>query len=354
MFIYILIAIFVGLFSMVEIFNLASKEANNKIHKLFFAFFTIFSIIFVGFRECGFDYDSYANLFEDFMMPGWKENADINKIEYGYAFINHLLGNYNLVLFTMALVTIVIQFVFIYKYSPYPFLTIFLLLGVMLYPSIMGQYRQALAIGIVLWTFVDRKNKIKFLMLIFIASLFHATALICLLVYVLPEKYFKSRYYFIALLIGLIMNFGLKSYVLSISTLLPALMSDKIDIYSSAEDFVLGLNMAMIVRLVVIILFLVNKKKVESHPNGALFFNIYFLSVFIYLALGALPQIALRGGVYFYFMEFILVSILIYQSKAFMRYVYLLFFIALSIWRQVGFFVEWTDDYIPYVNLLFS
>jgi hypothetical protein len=352
--VYLVIAIVVGLFSLVEIFNLIGKDANKKIHKLFFALFTLFAIFFVGFRACGFDYDSYANLFEDFQMPGWRENADINMIEYGYAYLNHLLGNYYLVLITMALFTITLQFTFIYKYSPYPFLTVFLILGVMLYPSIMGQYRQALAIGIVLWAFVDRKNKVRFLILIFLASIFHATAIICLVVYFVPDKYFKSLIYFLILGVGFVLNFGLKAFVISIAALLPALMSEKVDIYSSTEDYVLGLNMAMIVRILIIIIFLVNKKKIESYPNNALYFNIYFLSVFIYLAFGALPQIALRGGVYFFYLEFLLVAILVYQSKAFMRYVYLLFFMALSIWRQIGFFVEWSDDYIPYVNILFS
>lgn len=354
MYIYIIIALIVGILTSVELSGLTGKEANQKIHKLLFALFTIFAIIFVGFRECGFDYDSYMNLFEDFMMPGWKENAQINNIELGYAFINYLLGDYYLVLVVMAFVTITLQFVFIYKYSPYPFLTLFLMLGVMLYPSLMGQYRQALAIAIVLWAFVDRKNKLKFLSLILIASMFHATSLIGLLVYFIPDKFFKTKYYFILLGIGLFLNFILEPFVLSIAPFLPALMSDKIEIYSSAEDFILGLNIAMLLRIIIMLIFIFNKDKILENKSGALYFNIYFLSLFIYLALGAIPQIALRGGIYFYYFEFVLASMLIYRMKGFFRYVWLFFFISLSIWRQVSFFIEWTDDYVPYSNILFN
>lgn len=354
MYIYIIIAVVVAILMSIESLGHVGKEANHKIHKLSFAVFTIFAILFVGFRECGFDYNSYMNLFDDFVTPDWKENAQVYNIEIGYAFINYVLGNYYLVLVSMALVTITLQFVFIYKYSPYPFFTLFLMLGVMLYPSLMGQYRQALAIAIVLWAFVDRKNTFKFLALILISSLFHATALIALVVYFIPNKFFKTRYYFILLGIGVLLNYVLEPIILAFALNLPTLMSDKIEIYSNTEDFILGLNFAMLLRIFIMTIFLLNKDKLLQEKLGALFFNIYFLSMFIYLALGSIPQIALRGGIYFYYFEFILAATLIYKTDGIFRYVWLAFFIALSMWRQLSFFIEWADDYIPYRNILFN
>lgn len=352
--IYIIIAIIVALFSVIEVSNYLSKDTNNKTHVLLFCIFSLFLIIFVGFRECGFDYDSYEFLYEDFAMPGWIENAEYNNIEYGYAFLNHFLGNYRLVLVVMAIITISLHFTFIYKYSPLPFLSVLFLLGVILYPSIMGQYRQSLAIGIVLWAFVDRKNKLKFFSIIFLASLFHASSLICLLVYFLPDKLFKVKTYITALIVALILNFSIKSYVLSLSSLLPTLMSEKVDIYSSTEDYVLGLNLAMLLRIIIFFIFIWYKDMFTTRTNGSLYINIYFLSLLIYLALGSLPQIAGRGGIYFYYFEFILMSILIYNFRGFKRYLFFILFMALSVWRQISFFVEWSGDYIPYYNVLFK
>lgn len=351
--IYIIISIVIGLFALIEIYSFLNKDDNHSIHSLMFALTTVLAIIFVGFRECGFDYDSYYDIFQDLNTPGWKENADIMLIEFGYAWINHILGNFRLVFVFMAFVTILLQFTFIYKYSPYPFLSLFLLLGAMFYPSLMGQYRQAFAIALVLWAFADRNNKVRFFFMLAIAVFFHASSLLALIVLFLPERILKTKIYIVLLVIGLVLNFTIKSYVVSFSTLLPELMSEKVDIYTTVEDFSIGLNITMLLRIFIFLTFIHYKDKITEHPNGSLFINIYFVSLMFYLALGALPQLGGRGSVYFYYLEFILVPMLISNLRGIARPVWLLLFLALSVWRQIDFFSEWADDYIPYYNALF-
>lgn len=351
--IYIIIPTVICLLALIEVYSHINKNDSYKIHSMIFGLITVLAIIFIGFRECGFDYDPYYSIFQDMNNPGWKDNAEILMIDYGYAFLNYILGDFRLVLVFMALITISLQFIFIYKYSPYPFLSLFLLLGAMFYPSLMGQYRQAFAIALVIWAFSDRKNKIKFFSILTVAALFHASSLLALIVLFLPEKMLKTRTYIIFLAIGLIMNLTLKSYIVSFSSLLPALMNDKIDIYSTSEDYSIGLNLAMVLRIVIFFIFIYYKDKIIAYPKGSLYINIYFVSLMIYLSLGSLPQLGGRGSIYFYFLEFILVPMLISNVKGVVRPLLLLFFMALSIWRQIDFFSEWAEDYIPYYNALF-
>lgn len=352
--IYIVIGIIIGTFALIETFSKFKYQNTNLVNYLLYLIITICAVVFVGFRECGFDYESYNALFDSFSSDEWILNAILYRVEFGFAFLNHILWDYRSVLVAMALFTIGLQFKFIYKYSPLPFVSLFILLAVIFYPMMMGQIRQALAMSIVLWAMVNRDRKFLFLSLIVLASFFHATAIIGLFVLFLPDKLFSTKTYFIALSIALVSNFTMKSVFISASNLLPAIMSEKVDIYSSSEDFVLGLNLAMLLRVFIFIVFIILKDKFVSFPKGSYFVNVYFLSLLIYLGIGSLPQIAVRGSLYFYCLEPILISMLIFNSNNKFKTIWLILFVGINIYRQFGFFSEWTEDYIPYQNTLFN
>lgn len=352
--VYIAIGLIFGVLALIETFFKDENQITITIHSLLFLFATIWSILFVGLRECGFDFESYYRLFIEFSNSSWKENAKYYNIEVGYAFFNYIISDYRLLLILMAIITISLHFRFIYKHSPLPFLSIFLLLGAVFYPSFMGQYRQALAMGLVLWAYVNKSNKFKYTSIILFASLFHISSLIALIVFFIPDRLFKIRTYIILLGFAFLLNFTLKTYFLSFLSLLPTLMNEKLDFYSNSEDFILGLNLAMLLRIIIFAIFVFYKEKIISYTNGSLFINIYFVSLLIYLGFGAIPQIAERGSMYFYYIEFILVPMLLYKSNYLIRFLLLLFFMGISISRQVSFFFEWKDDFIPYKNVINS
>lgn len=352
--IYGFIGVSIGLFAFNEVMISNRSPRKSSISLLLYVLISFCAIIFVGFRECGFDYQNYYRYFIDLSSASWKANADYLNVEYGYAYLNYILGDYKLVLVVMAVATIALQFKFIYKYSPFPFFSLFLFLGVMLYPIIMGQFRQALAIGLILWAFTNKENKLLFLIIILLAATFHASALIALFALFIPNKVFKTTVYLLLLLIALGMNFIMESYMLSMAKVLPALIGSKIETYSTIEDYVLGLNTAMLLRIIIFLIFIFYKDKLNRESKEYYFLNLYFVSLFIYLALGAIPQIAGRGSIYFYFFEFILASIVLSRIKGYTRFVLFCFFIGISIYRQVGFFSQWQSDYIPYANSLFN
>ena len=353
--IYIAIGILLFLCALVETAVYKNFINRKSINAVLFSFLTVFAIFFIGFREnCGFDYYNYNYIFDEFSTDFWVQNAVLMGVEFGYAFINHYLPDFRTVLVLMALFTVFFQFKFIYKYSPLPFLSVFLLLGVAFYPSLMGQYRQALAISIICWAFVNRDNKAFFFTLVVIAALFHTSALLSVFVLFIPDRIFKTKQYLLMLFFALVVNFSMKSVFLNFAQFLPSIISSKSEIYGESENFTLGLNFAMLIRIIVFFMIYSNKELLLSLDNFKYFLNIYFVSLLVYLGFGFLPQLSGRGSTYFYMLEFILVPMLILKTTGVKKWLFFIFFISISCYRQYTFFVDWYDDYIPYNNIIIA
>ena len=110
-----------------------------------------------------------------------------------------------------------------------------------------------------------------------------------------------------------------------------------------------GLNMAMLLRIAIFGLFWWKREYLLRYKDGIYFLNIYFLSLLIYLGLGFLPQLGGRGSIYFYFFEIILASMLIKTEVNRKHKIgVLILFLLLGTYRQITFFSEWGDEFIPY------
>ncbi len=351
--IYLFIALFTGLFGLLETFTNFKKQFN-QLHWWVFVSLTCFFFIFVGFRECGFDYDNYESYFKTLHSSYWRDNATVVGVEKGYAYLNYLAGSYQGLLLGIAIMSITLQFWFIYKYSPSPCFVIFLILGVYLYPFLMGQYRQGMAISFVLWALLNRGNKIVFFSLIGLASLFHISSLLALGTLVIPSRILKIRYYMIFLFIALLMNLFLGSIFKSYISSFPTFVSQKLGFYAETENFSYGLNMAMLLRLTSFGILFYFKNKISNYKYADYFINLYFISLFIYLGFGFLPQLGGRGSIYFYYFEFILISMLLTRLYGLKKIFFFSLFTGIAFLRQFSFFNEWAEDYIPYKNFLLN
>jgi len=351
--IYLFIALLSGLSGLLETFT-NFRQQFNQLHWYIFTSLACFLIIVVGFRECGFDYNNYAAYFETLHSSFWKENATVVGVEKGYAYLNYMTGSYQSLLFGIAVTTIALQLWFIYKYSPLPCFTVFLILGVYLYPFFMGQYRQGLAISFVLWALLNRENKIIFFSLIGLASLFHISSLLALGILVVPSRLLKIRYYLIFLFIALLMNLFLGSIFKSYISNLPTFVGQKLGFYAETENFSYGLNMAMLLRLINFGILFYFKNKISNYKYAYYFINLYFISLFIYLGFGFLPQLGGRGSIYFYYFEFLLIPMLLTRLYGLKKIFFFSLFTGTALIRQFSFFKEWAEDYIPYKNFLLN
>lgn len=338
-----------------SLFDSFRNNIQNKdkcFHYSVYILVLLFLIVFVGFREIGFDYDNYKYYY-DRLSDFWIDNADVLMVEKGYAFLNHILPSYRVLLVVMATITLSLQLLFIYKYSPAPFASILFYIGAFLLTSTMGQYRQALAIAIVIWAFTKYNNKLIFITLLTMACIFHVSALLAILVLVIPKRICQPKIYAILFVASVVVNLTAGTLFVSTIEYMPQFIAEKLNIYSLQEKgTILGFNAAMLLRLIIFLIFYYNRDVIKSYRYGELFFNLYFVSIIIYMGLGFLPQLAGRGAIYFYFMELLLAGMLVKIPRR--GIVYLAFFAAISIYRQLSLFSEWSGDYIPYRNELFA
>lgn len=352
--IYIFIALITGGFGFIEVFG-QEKYSKYKPYVLFL--FTLFLIWFVGFRECGFDYENYSHYFDLLHTNFWKSNAEFLVVEKPYALLNYMLPSLTAVYVVFAILTCGIMSVFLYKNSPYPFYSYFLLLGVIVYISFMGQYRQGLAIPLVLVAF-SCKERMQRILLIALASCIHVSAILGLLVFVIPNRILKGKYYVLLLGLALVSNLTLLVVFRTQLGSLSGFIASKLSYYMSEEEgLVYGINLAMLLRLASFCIFYKYRSFIQQNPNGILYFNIYFLSLLIYLGLGFLPQLSGRGSLYFYVMEVVVATILLknLRTSSQVRGCIFFFFTAIALYRQMGFLLgESGESYIPYKNALFN
>lgn len=167
--------------------NLKSK--NEKSNKLFFIVLSFVTLTFIaGFRTYQVGADtwhfvaSYNNIY--------KLNINqfgLYRYEWGFTFLSWILGrisnNYTLLLFVTSLFVNYSVLRFVYKHSNNIYVSVLLYFLAGVYFCYMNIMRQALAIGVLLFGFdyLLEKKHIKFVITVFIASLFHESALICLI-----------------------------------------------------------------------------------------------------------------------------------------------------------------------------
>lgn len=348
---YLGLGLLMGVFALLDVYY-KRWDVYQKMYLYFLLIFSLFIII--GYRECGFDYANYDYYFRILNSDAWSNNSDVLGVEIGYAYLNYVCHNYREVLVVMAGLTVGLYSCFIYKYSPLPFFSLFLLLGTFVYPTLMGQYRQALAIGLVVIATSFKEKKVIFLLLISLAALFHVSSLLAILLLFLSDRLYSKRTYTILLLAALISNLLLGVLFTQYIALFPDFVAPKLEFYSDSEDGLsVGLNMAMILRVVIFLLFWHKRESLLQFKNGGYFLNIYFLSLLIYLGLGFLPQLGGRGSIYFYFFELILAAMLIVKEQR-KIFLFTCFFFLLSVYRQISFFNQWGSEYIPYQLDLYS
>ena len=186
-----------------------------------------------------------------------------------------------------------------------------------------------------------------------LACLYHVSALIALLVLFMPKHMCKLKIYVMLFALALIVNLTAGPLIMSWFGDLTPFIADKLETYSIEEAGMnVGFNRTMLLRIIIFILFYINRNVILQYKYGELFFNLYFVSMLMYMGFGFLPQLAGRGSIYFSYMELLLSGMLVCIPRK--GFIYFCFFLLICVWRQISFFNVWGQDFIPYKNELFS
>lgn len=311
-------------------------------------FFCFFIFLLAGLRSRGYDYGSYEKLFGDIRNNSLSAEGDLGF--YGLCYVS---SSYRILLLAMSFLTITPFFLVLKKHSFFPFVSILIFSTTLLYPTVMGQMRQGVALFIMLFAYNYRDKKAVFIMLFLSALLFHSSAIICLLYLIPIKRLFSYWKYLLAIYLSIRINPLIKSQISDLFSV-DTDMINKIAEYNELEteqNIEIGFNTSTLIRLIVFSVCYYYAKKKNSQIQTQML-NLYFLSMVIYLSLGFIPQLGGRGALYFSIFDLLLIPQILNTASKRNRIVISSFFIALSIARFIMFFNDSFNSsmYVPYFN----
>ncbi|MGY6563449.1 MAG: EpsG family protein [Halomonadaceae bacterium] len=197
--------------------SLASMSRSFPAKKCFF-FLCSFIFLIVSLRYASVDYFSYLRIYEgvgDFSKFGpfiYSLNPN-TPVEVGFALLiileKLLFGHYFIFVALFSTISLLIKFYAFKKLSPYVILSLLLYLSDEYFWKDLGQIRNAMASGIVLWAlyYAYLRKFWIFLVLVFSASLFHGAALVALPFYLVGK--IGSRFFLFSAIIASLLTVAL-------------------------------------------------------------------------------------------------------------------------------------------------
>ncbi len=184
----------IGLPMLLSIFSYKVNDKKVSERLPLFVFFLIL-LVLLSLRSvrCGVDLQTYKNKFESINISSVESVINFSSTEFGYNFfvaINKLIFNsFRFLLFSCSIVSIVPIMVFYLRETKHNILTIALFVSIAPFTMFFSGLRQSIAMGLgMIAYYYCKKNKIiPFLLIVFLAFLFHQSSIILLLMYPLTH-----------------------------------------------------------------------------------------------------------------------------------------------------------------------
>lgn len=285
-----------------------------KIQKIFLVVSSIILALFTGLRDqkTGADTWNYGTMFLTLRKYGdfWKAvELRAKNGEYGYSFWSRFLGgitgNVNVYFTVTAAVFAVCLAIYIYKNSQNPFFSMILYYTVGMFGFQLTAVRQSMAMAVLLLSteFIKEKKLIWFLITVYIASLFHNSALAFVLAY--PIGYMKIDIRSFSLYsIGFVFFavYGEKLTGLFISS------NDNYSMYTTGtavSDDMGGITVIGMLLLTIVLCYIFKNQLLSRYKYNTIFFNLTVISLIIYI-LRYVTRIFERVSFYYQFAFIIL------------------------------------------------
>lgn len=177
------------------ILNTKSKRGSATYLAIFFSVFA-FLMMFKG-STVGNDTNTYLTLFDDIASyTDVRFYIKDSRYETGFIYFNRFISRFTDNAYAIFMVTgpfIAFSFAhFIYKYSKMPWMSTFMFLTLQFYDLSFSGLRQILSISILLFSydFLIKRKLAPFILLVFVATSFHTSAIAFLLLY--PFTFLKQ------------------------------------------------------------------------------------------------------------------------------------------------------------------
>lgn len=140
----------------------------------------------------GIDYKQYADYFTQVRNGGWSfliSNANGYRIEPGYSLLNYFVslftGDVHIFMLFVSILIVGLTAVLLYKYSPIPWIGMFVFISFGFFGNSLSFLRQSIAIAIFLFAvhFLKEKKLIPYILIVLLAASFHKAMIIMIPVY---------------------------------------------------------------------------------------------------------------------------------------------------------------------------
>ena len=281
-------------------------------------------IAIAGFREVGIDQDSvgyliYYNLTDDRLSlaaePSFILIAQLTRTAFADAGLRALFVIY-------AVLGVTLKYLAIDKLTNLFWLSFITYFSGYFLLHEFTQIRAGVACGIVLFSlyYVQKRQPIHFIAAVVIASLFHYSALVSLVLYFLRPSLTSFTKSMIALAIPVAIL--IKTANINLVAALPIeLVRNKIDVYSQLQSLTTidlnAFNLVYLIKYALVYVFLLFSRPIsEKAPGFAIFLQIYALSMASYIALSYNSAFAIRISELYGVVEIVLFPMLVYAFRS--------------------------------------
>lgn len=190
--------------------TIGEKKREARYFNGIVAFFVVLFIM-LTLRDvvCGRDLQTYNRVFNGFRSMDLHELMNSGLMEPGYRLLNWIVGqftsNFQWLLATVALLSLVPWAIFYNKESDMPYLTVILFCTVTPFAMFFSGIREGMTLGFTIpaLLFTRKKKLLPFLITVLIAGFFHRSAYVLILLY--PAYHMKFKQYWLLAFVPLLL-----------------------------------------------------------------------------------------------------------------------------------------------------
>ncbi|MBC9910590.1 EpsG family protein [Chitinophaga varians] len=283
-------------------------------------FFVISSLILVflaGLRfETGGDWPGYTIFFNEVeplpqVLFGNAPVFQESYMEWGYKIINAVVksmgGNAQAMFFIIASLSGILLFVYLKRYLKNPIVGVMIYYTTMFLSLDMIAIRQGIAVVLFFGSvrYIYERRFLPFLLIVVIAFLFHRSVVLVLPLYFFLHRKMSTKGYIVCFILSLAVFVLHISWMAPLLKLLAAAIGGvnglilEAYITNSVYGVARNLSVGTWINILLFILYINNKSKLEEKKYFYCFFNLFMLNIFIYFVCYELIELSNRYRFYF-------------------------------------------------------
>ena len=336
-------------------------EAKHKLinYVLPFYILSFFTILASLRHNVGTDFLAYERLYYATLAMNDK---NVNTLEPGYRYTSQLFASFGMPFYVFLFAICIFMYFFIYKsIKPvviFPCIALCVLYSDIFFYFDLSGMRQAMALALTFFSFkyVVKTKLLSFIFFVFLATLFHKTAILFLIAYPLINFFKNKTFYFLCIIMLVVMNLILSSSLFEILESVgyfrnvSMYVSESYNV-TSINNYILGGAKRLLPIIVLFYFFRANKNAFHELIKSP-YIKMYIFGLCFYLSTYyKLPDISVRLSTYFIMFNIIILpQFAIYFKSARKKALYVLIvyiYCIISIWSYVK------NPYFQYQSILF-